>query len=116
MKTKKTYRNKKEISRRDFIGGAAAAAVFTIVPGSDLAGAHRVPPSGKINLGCIGVGDRAGGANFEYSGLVTQALLLGNFALRIRRKLYWDGPNFKVTNLPEADKYLHFDYRRPWTL
>jgi len=61
-------------------------------------------------------GGEAAGANFEYSGLVTQALLLGNVALRIRRKLYWDGPNFKVTNIPEANKYLHFVYRSPWTL
>jgi hypothetical protein len=42
--------------------------------------------------------------------------LLGNVALRTRRKLYWDGPNFKVTNIPEANNYLHFDYRQPWTL
>jgi len=61
-------------------------------------------------------GGEAAGANFEYSGLVTQALLLGNVALRTRRKLYWDGRNLKVTNLAEANKYIHFDYRRPWTL
>jgi hypothetical protein len=61
-------------------------------------------------------GGEPAGANFEYSGLVTQALLLGNVALRTRRKLYWDGPNFKVTNITEANNYLHFDYRQPWTL
>lgn len=61
-------------------------------------------------------GGETAGANFEYSGLVTQALLLGNVALRTRRKLYWDGRNLKVTNLPEANKYIHFDYRSPWTL
>jgi predicted dehydrogenase len=50
---------KKEISRRDFIGGAAVAtAAFTIVPGSVLGGGRRVPPSEKINIGCIGVGDQ----------------------------------------------------------
>ena len=64
-----------------------------------------------------------GGANFEYSGLVTQALLLGNVALRLRRRLLWDGPNpgrrqasFKITNVPEANKYLHCPYRQGWTL
>ncbi len=61
-------------------------------------------------------GGEPAGANFEYSGLVTQALLLGNVALRTRRKLYWDGPNFKVTNITEANNYLHFVYRQPWTL
>ncbi len=61
-------------------------------------------------------GGKPAGAKFLFSGLVTQALLLGNVALRTRRKLYWDGPNFKVTNIPEANKYLHCEYRRPWTL
>ena len=61
-------------------------------------------------------GGEPGGANFEYSGLVTQALLLGNVALRFRRKLLWDGPNFKITNVPEANKYLHCPYRQGWTL
>lgn len=61
-------------------------------------------------------GGEPGGANFEYSGLVTQALLLGNVALRLRRKLHWDGPNFKITNVPEANKYLHCPYRQGWTL
>ena len=54
--------------------------------------------------------------NFQYSGLVTHALLLGNVALRFRRKLRWDGPNFKITNVPEANKYLHCPYRQGWTL
>ena len=61
-------------------------------------------------------GGEPAGANFEFSALVTKALLLGNAALRTRRKLYWDGRNLKVTNIPEANNYLHFDYRRPWTL
>jgi predicted dehydrogenase len=61
-------------------------------------------------------GGKAAGANFEFSGLVTQALLLGNVALRTRKKLYWDGPNLKVTNVAEANKYIHCEYRQGWTL
>jgi len=61
-------------------------------------------------------GGEPGGANFEYSGLITKALLLGNVALRTRRKLYWDGPNLKVTNVPEANEYIHCRYRQGWTL
>ncbi|MHC4460211.1 MAG: Gfo/Idh/MocA family protein [Planctomycetota bacterium] len=56
------------------------------------------------------------GANFEFSGLVTKALLLGNVALRTRKKLFWDGPNMKVTNMPEANQYIHCPYRQGWTL
>ena len=61
-------------------------------------------------------GGEPAGANFEFSGLVTKALLLGNVALRTRKKLFWDGPNMNVTNMPEANQYLHCPYRRGWTL
>ena len=31
-------------------------------------------------------------------------------------KLHYDGPNMKVTNLPEANKYIRGKYREGWTL
>jgi predicted dehydrogenase len=61
-------------------------------------------------------GGKPAGANFEFSGLVTKALLLGNVSLRLRKKLYWDGPNMKVTNVPEANEYIHYQYRQGWVL
>lgn len=62
-------------------------------------------------------GGPAPGSNFvDYSGLLTETCLLGNVALRSGRKLHWDGPNFKITNVPEADEYLKREYREGWTL
>jgi predicted dehydrogenase len=55
-------------------------------------------------------------ANFDYSGPLTETILLGNVAARIGKKLYWDGPNLKVTNIPDANKYLKRKYRQGWTL
>jgi len=55
-------------------------------------------------------------ANFDYSGPLTETILLGNVAARAGEKLYWDGPNFKVTNAPEANKYLKREYREGWQL
>jgi predicted dehydrogenase len=55
-------------------------------------------------------------ANFDYSGPLSETILLGNVAARAGKKLFWDGPNFKVTNVPEADKYLRHKYREGWTL
>jgi len=43
-------------------------------------------------------------------------VLLGNVALRAREKIYWDADNMKVTNVPEADKYVRREYRAGWTL
>jgi hypothetical protein len=54
--------------------------------------------------------------NFDYSGAVTETVLLGNVAYRVGRKLEWDAANMKFPNCPEADKYLQREYRAGWTL
>jgi hypothetical protein len=57
------------------------------------------------------------GSNFEYAGLLTQVALLGNVALRfLGRKLLWDPENGKITNVPEANDFLHYEYRKGWSL
>jgi hypothetical protein len=55
-------------------------------------------------------------ANFDFSGLITEVMLLGNVAIRTGQKLLWDGPNMKITNIPEANKFLRRRYRQGWTL
>ena len=46
-------------NRRKFIGAAAGAAAFTIVPRHVLGGPNTVAPSDKITLACIGTGTQA---------------------------------------------------------
>jgi predicted dehydrogenase len=48
--------DKKSISRREFLGGAAAAAAFTIVPSHVLGQNGQTPPSEKLNIAGVGVG------------------------------------------------------------
>ena len=45
-----------QITRRRFLGGAAAVAAFTIVPRHVLGGPRYVPPSEKLNIACVGIG------------------------------------------------------------
>ena len=80
-------------------------------------------------------GGEPAGSNFDFAGLVTEVVLLGNIALRSyepssssrsrsdRRhgqeqmpKLDWDGPEMKVTNVAEANQFIHREYRKGWTL
>jgi predicted dehydrogenase len=61
-------------------------------------------------------GGQPGGANFEVSGLITEALLLGNVALRFKEPVKWDSDSLKVTNIPEANKFIQRDYRQGWVL
>ena len=51
--------------------------------------------------------------NFDYAGLLAEAVLLGNVAIRMQgKKLEWDGPNLKVTNVPEAEHLIKTEYRK----
>jgi predicted dehydrogenase len=55
-------------------------------------------------------------SNFEYGARLTEIILLGNVALRTGKKLWWDGPNMKATNAPEADQFLKETYRPGWEI
>ena len=55
-------------------------------------------------------------ANFDYAGPLSEVVLLGNFAIRLNQKLMWDGPNMKVTNVPEANEFVGRQYRQGWAL
>jgi hypothetical protein len=64
---------------------------------------------------CKGSKNKPGG-NFEFSGLVTESLLLGNVASRLGQKLNWDRPNLKVVNSELAQKYVRPERRAGWEL
>jgi hypothetical protein len=55
-------------------------------------------------------------ANFEFAARVTETILLGNVALRAGKTLAWSGDERAVTNIKEANEYLHMPYRDGWTL
>jgi predicted dehydrogenase len=55
-------------------------------------------------------------SNFDYAAMLTETILLGNVAIRVGKKLEWDGPNLRVTNCPEAEKFIKREYRKGWTL
>ena len=51
-------------------------------------------------------------AGFAYSGPYTEALLVGNLALRLQKRIEWDAAAMKATNAPEADRLIHKTYRK----
>ena len=52
--------------------------------------------------------------NFDYSGALTEAVLLGLVAYRTGKTLDWDAKNLKATNCPEADQFITKEYRKGW--
>ena len=54
--------------------------------------------------------------NFDYSGALTEAVLLGNVAFRTGKKLVWNSNRLKAEGCPEADAFIHHHYRKGWKL
>ena len=54
-------------------------------------------------------------AGFWYSGPFTEALLVGNLAVRLGRRIEWDAETMRSPNVPEADNYITKFYRAGWS-
>ena len=66
-------------------------------------------------------GGPAAGSSFDWSGLLTEAVLLGNVALRSQlredlthKKLLWDAKELRFTNHESANQFLRREYRPGW--
>jgi hypothetical protein len=61
-------------------------------------------------------GGKPGYSNFDIAAYLTEIILLGCVALRVGRKLEWDGPNMRAKNAPEAAQFVKRNYRKGWEL
>ncbi|GAB1449962.1 Gfo/Idh/MocA family oxidoreductase [Draconibacterium sp.] len=68
-------------------------------------------------------GGEPAGSNYDWAGPLTETVLLGNIALRpeLREKLSFqslafDSEKLSFPNMPEADKFIHREYREGWKL
>jgi hypothetical protein len=51
-------------------------------------------------------------SNFTYGGPLVEAMLLGNIAMRLGKKIAWDPKTLKCPGTPEADLLIHRPYRK----
>jgi predicted dehydrogenase len=57
--------------------------------------------------------------DFSYAGPLTEMMLLGNIALRMQEQravLQWDAEKMEFPNFPEANQFIHMEYRPGWEL
>jgi predicted dehydrogenase len=54
--------------------------------------------------------------NFVNAAAITDAVNLGTVALRAGKKVLFDSAAMKITNAPDANKYLYREYRKGWEL
>jgi hypothetical protein len=56
-------------------------------------------------------------SSFDYSGPLTETILLGVLALKAPgRRLEWDSKSMKIVNAPALNHLIHTEYRQGWTL
>jgi predicted dehydrogenase len=51
-------------------------------------------------------------SNFTYGGPLVEAMLLGNIAMRLGKKIAWDAKAMKCPGTPEADALVKREYRK----
>jgi predicted dehydrogenase len=102
--------------------GSHGANGLRILPEERMRNYRRPPQSLPRSIGhheewiraCKG-GEPAG-SDFDYAGPLTETVLLGNAAIRAGVKLDWDAEAMRFPNHPEADAFIHRQYRTGWTL
>jgi predicted dehydrogenase len=61
-------------------------------------------------------GGPASTSQFEYAAPMTEALLVGNLAVRLGKRIEWDAASMKAKNAREADALIRPEYRKGWSL
>jgi predicted dehydrogenase len=76
----------------------------------------RIATSHEMNWVEAAKGKTDASCPFDYAARLTEVMLLGIVALRVGRKIEYDGANMRVTNIPWANQFLTREYRPGWSM
>lgn len=111
-----------------FVGSTGAIfadySIHKLYPEDDFVGFQPPKKSIPASIGhhkewveaCLRNDPTATTCRFDYSGPLTETVLLGTLAHRLGRTLEWDAANLRVTNAPEAEALIRPAYREGWKL
>ncbi|MGB2819447.1 MAG: hypothetical protein WBF17_00595, partial [Phycisphaerae bacterium] len=105
------------------IHATSHCATFRLVPAGDFKDVEtqrpkKVDPSRGHERDWLGAcrGGKPAWANFEYAVPLVEFLMLGNVATQFKEPLEFDPQACKIVNNAEADRLLHREYRKGWSL
>jgi predicted dehydrogenase len=95
-----------------------------LLPEKQFADFQRPEPTIKKSLGhhaewvdaCIKGDPSLTTCKFDYSGPLSETVLLGTVAYRAGKAIEWDAANLRVTNSPEAQQLIRREYRKGWEI
>jgi predicted dehydrogenase len=105
-----------------YIGDKGIILDNRIIPESKMKAYKPPPKTLKRRSGTWGEwveairGGEPTGCNFDWASILTEAVLLGNIAIRTGKQLEWDAENMKFTNDRTANQYIRPNYRSGWSL
>jgi predicted dehydrogenase len=69
-------------------------------------------------LDAVRAGKTETSVSFDYGTRLTEFSILGNLAMQAgaHKKVMWDGPNMKVTNMPELNRWVKRESRQGWRI
>ena len=76
----------------------------------------RIPTSHEMNWIDTIRGRQEASSPFSYAARLTEVMLLGVVALNAGKKIQYDPANLKIVNAPEAEQFLHRQWRQGWSL
>jgi len=105
-----------------YIGDNGVILGNRIIPESKMK-VYRLPPKTlKRRSGTWGEwveairGGEPAGCNFDWAAVITEAVLLGNIAIRAGKDLQWDAEKMVFANNDKANEYVTPNYRSGWYL
>ncbi len=105
-----------------YIGDKGIILGNRIIPESKM-NAYKLPPKTlKRRSGTWGEwveairGGEPAGCNFDWAQVITEAVLLGNIAIRSNKTLQWDAEKMKFANNDKANAHVKPEYRSGWTI
>jgi predicted dehydrogenase len=114
--------NKGTLFTRTWHGGQDPSNMFVLLPRRRFASYE--PPAATLPRGasqheewamaCRGKGQTF--SPFGYAAVLTEALLLGNVALRTGRTIEWDAARMRARNDPDADGFVRPEFRSGWAI
>ncbi|MHC4632311.1 MAG: Gfo/Idh/MocA family protein [Planctomycetota bacterium] len=105
-----------------YVGDKGIILDNRIIPESKMKSYKLPPKTLKRRSGTWGEwveairGGEPASCNFDWAGILTEAVLLGNIAIRTGGKLDWDAESMRFTNNDKANEYVKASYRSGWTL
>jgi predicted dehydrogenase len=107
---------------RTWHGGEEEANMFLLLPRERFAGVTLPPPSLPRASGhhqewvdaCLGKGVTQ--SPFSYAATLTEALLVGNLALRVGGSVEWDAARMEVRGNRDAAALVRPTFRAPWQI